>query len=696
MVGRPRTARRLLQAAALQVLRETGSIDADCSASDLERRGCNLFRDPDPWVGELPPFDHDPAGLGRLYENLLDEERSRRKGSGSFYTPPELAQSTLKRLPTDLASICDPAAGGGAFLMAALQAGFAHEAIHGIDRDSLGVDICRLALWMTAGDPQLPMDCFDSQVRVGDALELDWNDTFPKIADAGGFEAVIGNPPWETVKPDSRAFFGRFDPEFSRLGKQEARRRGELLCRDPEIARAWREEREGCSRLARRAREQFELQGGGDPNLYKLFLELGLRILRTDGWLALLVPAALYTDYGGRELRKHLLRQCRWHWCYGFENRERLFPIDSRFKYCAVVVQKGGHTESLRTAFLQRDLSDWQRSAPQRAFAQTEEEIHDASPEQLALVEFTSEQDRDLFHGLRDRGEPIAEAWGVRYGRELDTTLDSELFVPRPELEAQGFAPGPGGIWEDRTGAKAWPLYEGRMIDAYEHRAKAWVEGRGRRARWRAQGPDEATPGPQYLIRESDLTGRAAVHPGPKLAFMRIGSATNARSCIATILDGQPCADSLFTYVSATDSREDLSLLCALLNSFPFDFQLRCRLSGLNLSGFVMGEMRVPGRERLAPYAAEIQELVSQLLQGTSSSERGLRARLEGLVARAWGLSEAEYRHILRDCGHSSEQLRSHRFTRALTPKGFWRVDRELPPAQRLPAMARAAFATTR
>ena len=105
----------------------------------------------------------------------------------------------------------------------------------------------------------------------------------------------------------------------------------------------------------------FRHQGAADLNLYKLFLEQAHALLRPGGRLGFIVPSGLYSDHGTGDLRRLFLDRCQWEWLFGFENRDKIFDIDSRsFKFNPVVVQKGGTTRAIRTAFMRRRLEDWE------------------------------------------------------------------------------------------------------------------------------------------------------------------------------------------------------------------------------------------------------------------------------------------------------------------------------------------------
>ncbi|MXZ36903.1 MAG: hypothetical protein F4Z19_01350, partial [Holophagales bacterium] len=327
--------------------------------------------------------------------------------------------------------------------------------------------------------------------------ELEFPDVFRE--EGAGFHAMLGNPPWDIAKPKSQEFFSSIDPLYRSYGKQEALQRqtgyfGEdadfeldwlaynarfraqsnfVTCAaspfgDPEendksqrrfaAARGkanlqlhdhWREARRR-SRGYADAKHPFRHQGSADLNLYKLFLEQTHTLLKESGRLGFLVPSGLYSDQGTRALRDLFLERCAWEWLFGFENRLGIFPIHRSYKFNPVIAQKGGTTSSLRTVFMRRNLTDWER-ANEFAVPYSREQVVQLSPKSRAILEIESRRDLEVLEKIYRNsvllGDDGPDGWGIRYACEFHMTNDSKLFPPRPQWESKGYLPDEYSRW---------------------------------------------------------------------------------------------------------------------------------------------------------------------------------------------------------------------------------------------------------
>lgn len=336
-----------------------------------------------------------------------------------------------------------------------------------------------------------------------------WELEFPDVFNAAseGFDAILGNPPWDIAKPNSKEFFSAYDPLYRSYGKQEAIRvQTNLFQRNAALERHWLNynaifksmsnwvkyagfpfgdritydsngrphhdfnlgDRGGSSfdssqyrhERWRAKREQtkgyadkdhsYRYQGSADINSYKLFLEQAHALLARHGRFGLIVPSGLYSDHGTRALRQLLMDRCRWEWLFGFENRKKIFDIHSSFKFNPIIVAKGGKTQAIQTVFMRRNLADWEQ-AEQFAIEYPRQQIVQFSPNSRAILEIQSQRDLEVLTKIYSNsvllGDQSEKGWGIKYAREFDMTNDSRLFPPRTKWEEWGYRPDEYSRW---------------------------------------------------------------------------------------------------------------------------------------------------------------------------------------------------------------------------------------------------------
>jgi hypothetical protein len=327
----------------------------------------------------------------------------------------------------------------------------------------------------------------------------------------------------------------------------------------------WRPKRKSLVSFADPA-HPFRYQGEGKPYLQKLFMEQAHALLRTGGRIGFIVPSGLYSDKGSATLRTLFLDHCRWEWCFGFENREKIFDIDSRFKFLAMIVEKGGKTNAIHTAFMRRHVDDWDQHAEAIALDYPRELVTKLSPFSTALVEIRDPRDVVILDRMYSRGVLLGDqserGWGLRFQQgDFNMASDSKLFPPLPKWEAKGYRPDEYGHWLKgdwrpvtsfgsafsildhnapaherastittrpglllcRDGISAIriediedvavPLYEGRMIGQFDYSQKGWVSGKARTAVWRDIPWNDKQIEPQYLMGFEHLhESRMAAH----------------------------------------------------------------------------------------------------------------------------------------------------------------------------------------
>lgn len=577
-----------------------------------------------------------------------------------------------------------------------------------------------------------------------------WKLEFADIFDNGGFDLVLTNPPWEIEKNNSREFFSKFDDQYLELGKQSANQKQEQIFGDDvSLLKEWNQHRcfyKGLKTYLHKG-DVFFHQGAGDSNSYKLFLELGHKLLKPDGVLAQIVPSGIYSDKGAAPLRRLFVNENRWQKLSGFINHNALFPIHRSFKFCTLIVIKGGKTESIQASFLR--VQPGLDEVLKNCFPISADQLRRLSSEHLAFSESSHVEDFAFVEKLARLNVRLSaphklssEAQArITFKREFDMTNDSKLFVPRAgaverTLSIDCFGHWLKGKWQPVEVLDAepsdlfvlsgdfqkciaiedieqvyLPLYEGRMIGQFDWAKKGWSGGTGRRAIWNDLTFSNKQILPQYLMR---LTDYLELQParGLKLTYLAVGAATNSRSLISSVIGDWPCANSVPVLDIDHDrnifSRENfIFALAACLNSFVFDFALRMRLSSNNLNWFILQESTLPELQLLANDQRFVR-LVSLLSHHPSlitdvsstneifltlspSTRARYRAVIEAVTAAAYGVDEDDLHLILRRCEINGLKTPPLAGIQSLE-KSFHRVDSNLPPLLRLPALFFDAF----
>ena len=640
------------------------------------------------WLETGGSEGHAPRVLAPTYPALL--AHGQRKERGVYFTAARLAEATAHRVLEPLLAdsprtlrITDPAAGGGAFLLAALdqlQRTLRRSPsdllgmLHGTDLDPTAALLANLSLWEAAGDATIDpwsVRC----VQAADGLAP---------GGEGTFDAVLGNPPWETWQPSR-------DELRRELGDGDASQQ------------KWHETSAQRAHTAAELRSRFHHQGRGKLFTYRLFLERSLQLLRAGGRLGLVVPGGLWFDREAASLRSVLLDACRWEWLFGFENRARIFPIDTRYRFGVVVAEKGGATGSLRAGFQQHDVAAWEQATPPH-LELARATIRTLSPRHGVLPELRDPRDLELLARMHGQGNSLLEgeaAWFTFRQGDFNMTADADRFVPA------GASAGSDELL---------PLVQGAMLGILDPLAAAHASTQGARARWGARLGASSDLAPQYLVRRSDFP--RGEQGGPRLVLRALSNATNARTVVPCLLPALPCGNSLVVLEPRTGSGLPPVLACAaaaaLLASFSLDWATRQRLAGTNLNRFVLGELPWPhvGEADLvalarlglqlgavAPWQGVLWEQAhtegwAHELEPAADAARRREAfvAIELLSARAFGLDGDALRWILRDTEHPIAALARPAFTRTLDSRGFWRVDRTLAPQGRLPASILAAL----
>ncbi|HEY0185694.1 MAG TPA: hypothetical protein VGC09_23065 [Rhodopila sp.] len=508
------------------------------------------------------------------------------------------------------------------------------------DRDAddvwlgLAVVVAGSGVW-----PAILTDREDALLSAG-ADAIAWDLVFPEVF-PGGFSVVLGNPPWDVLLPSTKDFVANFDPAVldARTRSERAVIERAVLSR-PGVAAAFDAYRARFGRLKNVAGRLYRHQRvrvatgstSGSLDLFRLFAERNMELAAADGAIGALLPSAFHANEGTTGIRRLYLQTADLLWCLSFENRRRIFDIDSRFKFDLVVARRPGPTRSFRCGFYLERIEDVSDS--EKIMTCDVGFLSAAGGAGLTPLELRGSADLRTAHAFFAHPERLGmwcENRHIRFGCDLHMTADAGLFGKR----------GSGDLI----------LHEGKTFHQYTDR-------------WAAE--------PRYGVASEALqpaTVEAARHY--RLAFRDIARSNDERTMIACIAPPGVVFSHTATVERTPGARtlNDMLVLCALFNSFPFDWLVRQK-AATHLSLYMLHTLPVPrfcdaARRFLAGAALRL-SCNHAGYDGLRRQQAGdahllpiatdkLRVQIDAVVARAYHLDRRDYTQVLRGFSHRSD-----------------------------------------
>lgn len=448
----------------------------------------------------------------------------------------------------------------------------------------------------------------------------------PATGWAGGFDAVVGNPPWDSVSLPEVEFFAVRAPEIAATNNTAARKKKiEALKDDPDTLDLYNEHEAakrtmlGASHFLRNS-HRYPLTGQGNLNLYALFAEADRILTGGRGRTGVIVPTGIATDARTQYFFKDLVSAGSLAALFDFENRSGLFPaVDSRMKFCVLsLVGRSQREPAARFAFFTHDPVELE--APGKVFALTPEEITLLNPNTGTCPVFRSRRDAEITLGiyrrvpvlLKESDKANSNPWGVSFMQGLfNMSHDSHLFRPSAangetldSMLADGWRLD--GNQLARGEERLLPLYEGRMGHQFTHRF-ADSAGKEEVSVLELDDPDFVVQ-PQYWVTPEDAAVRQGRRPfactSALLGHRRVARSTDDRTQIAALIPWGPA--SYGWIISAGPDAESLTILSAAYNSFAYDFALRNSLTQPSIPQGTSQQIPVPAPSTAAPLASFI------------------------------------------------------------------------------------------
>lgn len=309
-----------------------------------------------------------------------------------------------------------------------------------------------------------------------------WCVEFPEVFAANkGFDVMCGNPPWDKIKVEDKKWFESHNrADIVNAGTASLRKEAieALQTSDPTLYKEYTKalaDAEALSRFARLA-GRFDLTATGDIDLYPMFAELCLSFSK-EAW-GLVLPTGIAMNDSNKAFFSKLIDENRLISLYDFENREKLFEIDSRFKFCLITA--GNPKIEPRTVsggfYLTRldHLLD-----PRRIYSLQTSDFARLNPNTKTCPVFRTSRDAKLTAKIYRNSTILyneltgENPWNIKFGSMIHMSNDSYLFRTYAQLTEIG-ATLNGNTFTTIDGETYVPLYEGKMIWHYNHHYGTW------------------------------------------------------------------------------------------------------------------------------------------------------------------------------------------------------------------------------
>ena len=398
-----------------------------------------------------------------------------------------------------------------------------------------------------------------------------------------GFDAVLGNPPWDMIRDDSgQASAGQTPGETARLVR---------FARSSGLYRALSD---------------------GHRNRFQLFVERAIRLARRGGRLGLVAPSGLLSDSGCAGLRRLLFDRCDVDGVVGFDNVDRIFPIHRSQRFVVFTATAGTGGPVLRCRIGERDAAALDRipdhgGSEHFPLVLTRPLLERLSGDDLAVPDVRHPADLALLEKLTASAAPLGapEGWGAQFGRELNATDDRSLF------------------WDGPAGA---PVVAGKHLHPFRIRLPADVL--------------RLRPGAVPRAAAVAAFGRS------RLAYRDVSCATNRLTLIAAIVPPRHATVHTLFCLKTALAEADQWFLCGILNSLVANFLVRLRVATHVTTGIV-SRLPVPRPPSGSRPARVVAALARALASSPDPEHDRRYVRLQAEASQIYGLTLEELRHVL-------------------------------------------------
>jgi len=447
-----------------------------------------------------------------------------------------------------------------------------------------------------------------------------WPLEFIDIFDQGGFDSVLGNPPWEKYTILETEYFSSIDETIASTKTKAARVKAleNLNIQNPQLHQKWINDvhrAETATKFIQKA-GAFPLSSFGEINTYLPFTELALHILSGKGRCGIIVKSSIFISDNAVQLFSTLINEKKILFLYDFRNWAGLFPAIGYHERYSLLSFTGSSQIDFNPKFGFYCDTPSDILTGKNVFQISEDDLIKISPNTGKLPIITNKKDLEILRNVSSIFPPLVQErqaqnpWGISYGSLFHASGASGYFLSKEELLAKGYSLNDDFSFVSSKGEKYVPFYEGKFIQIYDHRFSSF-EGISKTIRFgRKPGTHNPTTEqkrnfnyhiePRYWISEdvankrlSDLIGKTKYYCGARRVTNVI---SNARTVMACIMPPYPSNDMIVSLSFECNDEEKpirFAIFTALLNSIAFDYIARLKIAENLLKG-VLFELPAP------------------------------------------------------------------------------------------------------
>ncbi len=467
---------------------------------------------------------------------------------------------------------------------------------------------------------------------------------------SGGFDVVLGNPPWERIKLQEQEWFASRRPDIANAANAAQRHRmiAALIYEEPATYAAFLEDQrqaEGEGHFVR-VSGRYPLCGRGDVNTYAVFAE-NMRLLTNPvGRVGCIVPSGIATDDTTKFFFQNLMESQSLVCLYDFENRNAIFPgVHRSYKFCLLTLSGSARTAERGTEFVFFALKVEDLQDDYRRFTLSSDDIEMLNPNTKTCPIFRSRHDAELNKMIYSNvpvlvNERIGSSpWGAYYMRLIDQS-DHSQYLRYP--------------WEERGVEWDVPLYEAKLFSAFDHRFStfagtnqtSYIAGQPRELSNEEKSDPNVLISPRYFIPYNLAKNLFAKYQDYQhqwlLVWRDVARATDERTCFATaipkVMASRTCPALGF------NSTDTPIVLLTNLNSLTSDYIARQKVGGIHLNFSILKQIPI-----LPPNL--YQEFCKW--DNSTSLDTWILPRALELTYTAWDLEP-----FAKDCGYDGPPFR--------------------------------------